>query len=70
MRRNDREMDSEWTLAVFDKAPYITVGMVIPDGLPYSIPLSLVRKDNRTFYFHCSAEGKKLDCLKNLFKSI
>lgn len=64
MRRSDREKDSDWALAVFDKAPYITVGMVTPDGLPYIVPLSLARKDDKTFYFHCASEGKKMDCLK------
>ena len=57
-------MNSAWALAVFDKAPYITVGMVTPEGLPYSVPLSLARKNDNTFYFHCAAEGKKIDCLK------
>ena len=72
MRRSDREKDSEWALTVFDKAPFITVGMVTPDGMPYSVPLSLARKDDDTFYFHCATEGKKLDCLKtnpNVFLS-
>lgn len=64
MRRGDREKDSDWALAVFDKAPYITVGMITPDGFPYSVPLSLARKNDNTFYFHCASEGKKVDCLK------
>lgn len=65
MRRSDRRKDSEWALAVMDKAPYITVGMVTSDGLPYSVPLSLARKNENTFYFHCASEGKKLDCIKS-----
>ena len=64
MRRSDREKDLEWALTVFDKAPYITVGMVTPEGMPYNVPLSLARKNEETFYFHCANEGKKLDCLK------
>ena len=64
MRRTDKEKDSDWALAVFDKAPYITVGMVTTDGQPYSVPLSLGRKDEKTFYFHCASEGKKIDCIK------
>ncbi len=65
MRRKDREKNAEWAFAVFDKAPYITVGMVTPDGFPYSVPLSLARQDKSTFYFHCATEGKKSDCIKN-----
>ena len=32
---------------------------------PYGLPLSLVRTDEKTFYFHCALEGKKLDILKH-----
>lgn len=34
------------------------------DGSPYGLPLSLVRKNDTTFYFHCADEGEKIDCLK------
>ncbi|MDO4191522.1 MAG: pyridoxamine 5'-phosphate oxidase family protein [Bacteroidales bacterium] len=64
MRKAKREMPAEWALEVFDKAPYITVGMTKPDGTPYCLPLSLVRTDEKTFYFHCAMEGEKLDCIK------
>ena len=65
MRKASRQKDSEWALAVFDKAPYVTVSMCRPDGSPYGLPLSLVRKDKETFYFHCADEGEKIDCLRN-----
>ena len=64
MRKSGRQRDEGFALSVFDKAPYITVGMMRPDGTPYAIPLSIVRKDPRTFYFHCAGEGEKLDYLK------
>lgn len=64
MRKADRQMDAQWALDVFDCAPYVTVSMVRPDGCPYGLPLSLARKDERTFYFHCAADGEKTDCLK------
>lgn len=63
MRKADRQRDAEWALEVFDRAPYVTVSMVRPDGTPYGLPLSLVRKGDKTFYFHCADEGEKLDCL-------
>lgn len=28
------------------------------------MPLSLARKDERIFYFHCAGEGEKIDCIK------
>lgn len=64
MRKASGEKDAEWAFGVFDRAPYVTVSMVRPDGTPYGLPLSLVRKDSKIFYFHCAAEGEKLDCLR------
>lgn len=64
MRKAARRQEPAWALEVFDKAPYVTVSMCRPDGSPYGLPLSLVRKDETTFYFHCADEGEKLDCLK------
>lgn len=64
MRKASRQKDAAWALEVFDKAPYVTVSMTRPDGTPYGLPLSLCRKDYRTFYFHCAPDGEKLDCLK------
>ena len=65
MRKSKRERDEQWALDVFDRAPYVTVSFTRPDGTPYGLPLSLVRSDRRTFYFHCAAEGEKIDCLRN-----
>ncbi|MDE7160509.1 MAG: pyridoxamine 5'-phosphate oxidase family protein [Muribaculaceae bacterium] len=64
MRKAARQKDAAWALEVFDKAPYVTVSMIRPDGTPYGLPLSLVRKGEDTFYFHCAHEGEKIDCLK------
>ena len=64
MRKASRQQSAEWALEVFDKAPYVTVSMIRPDGsIPYGVPLSLARKDERTFYFHCAHEGEKMDCI-------
>ena len=64
MRKKSREMDATWALDVMDKAPYMTVSMTDTNGMPYSVPLSLVRTNDNTFYFHCALEGKKLDILR------
>lgn len=64
MRKISRQKDAEWAMDVFDKAPFVTVSMVRPDATPYGLPLNLVRKDETTFYFHCAADGEKIDCLK------
>ncbi|MDE5773437.1 MAG: pyridoxamine 5'-phosphate oxidase family protein [Muribaculaceae bacterium] len=65
MRKSSRRQDTAWALEVFDKAPYVTMSMCRPDGTPYGLPLSLVRADDKIFYFHCADEGEKLDCLRN-----
>lgn len=64
MRKATRQKDAEWALDVFDRAPYVTVSMTRPDGTPYGVPLSVVRKDDSVFYFHCAGEGEKLDCVR------
>lgn len=64
MRKASRQQRAEWAMQVFDRAPYVTVSMSRPDGTPYGLPLSLVRSDERTFYFHCASEGEKIDCLR------
>ncbi len=56
-------MDAAFALEVLDRAPYVTVSFTRPDGTPYGVPLSLVRTDEKTFYFHCALEGEKLDCI-------
>ncbi len=63
MRKFKRERDAGWALDVFDKAPYVTLSLTRADGTPYGVPLSIVRKDDRIFYFHCADEGEKLDCI-------
>ena len=59
MRKKSREMDAAWALEVMDKAPYITVGMTGADGMPYCVPLSLARRDEQTFYFHCATSSNR-----------
>ena len=63
MREASRAMDAAFALEVLDRAPYVTVSFTRPDGTPYGVPLSLVRTDEKTFYFHCALEGEKLDCI-------
>lgn len=63
MRRKDRERDRQFALDVIDRCEYGTVAFVT-DGMPYCIPLSLVRVGDE-LYFHCALEGTKLDLLRN-----
>ena len=68
MRKASRQMDATFALEVFDKAPYVTVSMIRPDGSPYGLPLSLARTDENIFYFHCALEGEKLDCIVRVIR--
>ncbi|MDY3849017.1 MAG: hypothetical protein SOZ58_11990 [Prevotella sp.] len=67
MRKKSREMDATWDLEVMDKAPYITVSMTDGNGMPYSVPLSLARTDEQTFYLcqlsllYCVATRNKVN---------
>ncbi|MCM1517703.1 MAG: pyridoxamine 5'-phosphate oxidase family protein [Pseudoflavonifractor sp.] len=65
MRKADRRKDAAWALEVFDRAPFVTISMTRPDGTPYGLPLNMVRRDETTLYFHCAAEGEKIDCLRH-----
>ncbi|MBO4966292.1 MAG: pyridoxamine 5'-phosphate oxidase family protein [Muribaculaceae bacterium] len=63
MRRIESRRDEDWAMAVFDRAPFVMLSMVRPDGTPYALPLSMARA-GRSFYFHCAVEGEKLDCIR------
>ncbi len=63
MRRKDRERDEQFALGVADKCEYAVMSMVLGDGTPYCIPLSVAR-DGGCFYFHCAPEGQKTDALR------
>lgn len=63
MRKSQRQHDAQWALEVIDRAPFLTVSMVRPDGTPYGVPVNAVRKGDRTIYFHCADEGEKIDCI-------
>lgn len=65
MRKIERKRSADWALEVFRRAPFVTMSVVRPDGSPYGIPLSIVVADPSTFYFHCAAEGEKIDCIRS-----
>lgn len=64
MRRNDREMNREFALAVADKCEYATLAMIDTGGKPYCLPITIARDEN-IIYFHSAKEGQKIDALKN-----
>lgn len=63
MRRKDRERDKEFAYDVIDRCQYGVAAMTGADALPYCVPLSLVRLEDK-LYFHCALEGTKLELLR------
>ena len=63
MRRNDREQDEDFALAVVDQCAYSVVATVDQDGSPYCIPISPAR-EGHWLYFHSAQEGHKIDNLR------
>lgn len=64
MRRNDREMPASFALGVTDKCEYAVLSTVDSEGLPYAVPISIVR-DGENIYFHSATDGTKNDILCN-----
>ena len=57
MRKAARQKDEDWALNVFDRAPFVTMSMIRPDGTPYGLPAVVDTGEGHTFYFHCADEG-------------
>ena len=64
MRRKDREMSEEFALELIDRLPFGVLSMLDGNGLPYGVPLSLIRKE-KNCYFHSAQSGKKVEALKD-----
>lgn len=65
MRRKDKEIvDVNEMKSILKEAKYVTLGMCLHDE-PYVVTLSHGYDEERNcIYFHCAAEGKKIDILQ------
>ena len=63
MRRKDREMSREFALEVSDKCEWAVLSMTDREGMPYAVPITIVR-DGDAIYFHTAKAGRKIDILK------
>ena len=63
MRRKERQVTAEEAWQIVERSPYGVLAMLTEDGMPYGVPLNMVRSDE-TLYFHCAMEGKKVDALR------
>lgn len=62
MRRADKVMTDEGALELLHKCDYGVVSTIGSDGYPYGVPVNYA-SNNEAIYFHCAAEGHKLDNL-------
>lgn len=64
MRRKDRALDDEETLAILAKGEYCVLATTGEDDQPYGVPLSYTYEDGK-LYFHCAHKGRKLNNLRH-----
>lgn len=60
MRRKDRQLTQEQTLAILHKAEFGSMATTNSDGSPYATFLSYVLMNGK-IYFHCAQEGQKIE---------
>lgn len=63
MRRSDRQRGPEFSLPMIDRCSHGVMAISTGEATPYCLPLSFVRVD-KSLYFHCAKEGRKLDLLR------
>lgn len=58
MRRQDRKMEAAAIRSVLNKGTYGVLSTVMPDGKPYSIPISYAYNEEAgVIYMHCTTDG-------------
>ena len=63
MRRKDKMKSQEEAVQILDKCTNGVLSVIGDGGYPYGVPVSYVYKEGK-IYFHCAAEGHKLDAIK------
>jgi nitroimidazol reductase NimA-like FMN-containing flavoprotein (pyridoxamine 5'-phosphate oxidase superfamily) len=62
MRRKDRAMPAEQAERLLRESAFGVLSLTGKNGYGYGVPLNYVYNEN-CIYFHCAAEGYKLDCI-------
>lgn len=60
LRRQDRALSPEETIALLDRVEYGVLSTVSSDGTPYGVPVNYCLLGG-AIYFHCAMDGHKLD---------
>lgn len=68
MRRKNQALDHAECLRILDARENGVLALSGDDGYPYAVPLNHVYMDGK-IYFHCAAEGHKIDAIRNLDKA-
>lgn len=63
LRRKDRALTQEETLAILAKGLVGYLGLISPTGYPYVVPMNYTYAKGK-IYLHCAMEGHKIDCLR------
>jgi uncharacterized protein len=65
MRRKDREMSRDESLAALKKGTWGVLS-VISEGEPYGVPLNYYYStEENAVFFHCAVEGRKLNAIES-----
>ena len=63
IRRKDRLLPENEAMMLLENGEYGVLSMVLPDEDAYGIPINYVWDKQRSIYFHCAPEGRKLRIL-------
>ena len=63
MRRFRQQLPEGEVSEILQSATNGILSLCGPEGEPYGVPLSFVLDGERTIYFHCARNGRKLDCI-------
>ena len=63
MRRSDKEMSKEMTLALLSRGQEGVLGTIGENGYPYTVVVNYVYLNDK-LYFHCAKIGQKIDNIK------
>lgn len=62
MRRAERELPEGQAKKILENGSYGVLALAGDGGYPYAVPLNYVY-DGERIYFHCAAEGHKIDAI-------
>jgi len=65
VRRQDRLLNEQSARELLMKGEYGVLSMLNETGGVYSVPVNYVWDGERSLYFHCAVEGRKLRCIDN-----